>query len=87
MLRSHADPYMLTKDLLSCYHPTTELKPYESGGVSANKALPKASGYLDPETSAFSHALRISFSSSFDRLILSAPRFSSIRGILVVPGI
>lgn len=68
-------------------HTARAMVPYASGGVSANRALPIASGYLPPCTSAASQAWRISFSSSFESLMWRAPRFSSIRGILVVPGI
>lgn len=60
---------------------------YERAGVSANNAFDMASGYRSPRTSAASHASLIAFSSLELSLTLSAPKFSSMRGILVVPGI
>jgi hypothetical protein len=59
----------------------------QSGGVSANRLVAKASGYLPPADSASSHAFLISASSSLLSLIFKEPTFSSILAIEVVPGI
>lgn len=56
-------------------------------GLSAKQVCIMASGYRSPCVVAFSHACRISCSSSFDSLMCIAFRFSSRRSRLVVPGI